>query len=57
MQNPAVYSGPPHLLSPWGSAGRGGGSGLLKDTASDRPPFWAPVINGLQCRRNPRAGA
>jgi len=37
--NPAGYSGPPHLLSPWGSAGRGGGSGLLKDTVPGRPPF------------------
>src|SRR5215471_13442545 len=39
IENPAGYSGPPHLLSPWGSAGRGGGSGLLKDTVPGRPPF------------------
>src|SRR5262249_8830873 len=44
-ENPAECSGPPHLLGPWGSAGLGAvWSGLLKATASGRPPAPVPKI-------------
>src|SRR5437762_11428138 len=38
--NPTECSGPPHLLGPWGSAGRGRCEWPPHDTAPGRPPCF-----------------
>src|SRR6266702_3112124 len=40
FDNPTECSGPPHLLGPWGSAGRGRCEWPPHDTAPGRPPCF-----------------
>src|SRR6266487_5301951 len=55
FDNPTECSGPPHLLGPWGSAGRGRCEWPPHDTAPGRPPCFPENTSPCRCPERKRA--